>query len=127
MLKYILLWFPMIIIAVVNGSVRDLWYKNYLGELKAQQLSTIALILFLGSYINFVIKKYPPQSVSKSLIIGLIWMLLTLAFEFGFGLYRGNSWPQLLKAYNIMTGNIWILIPIGLFLAPYLLYTFPKK
>lgn len=91
MLKYILFWLSMIIIAVINGTARDLWYKKYIGELAARQISTLSLMLLLGMYINVIIKKYPPQSASQAFQIGLIWVLLTLGFEFGMGLIRGFS------------------------------------
>lgn len=122
MLKYFLLWFPMLFIAILNGTARDLWYKKFMGELTARQISTLTLILLLGIYIFFIIKKYPPQSGTQSLFIGLLWLVLTLGFEFGFGLYRGNSWAQLLDDYNIMKGHIWLLIPIWLISAPYLFF-----
>ncbi|QBZ98540.1 hypothetical protein [Flavobacterium sangjuense] len=122
MLKYFLLWFPMLILAIINGAARDLWYTKYSNELIAHQISTVSLMLLLGIYIAFVIKKHPPQSETESLGIGLVWMMLTLGFEFGFGLYRGNSWAQLLDAYNITKGHLWLLIPIWLVLAPYLFF-----
>lgn len=122
MLKYLLLWFPMVILAVINGTARDLGYKKYFGELTAHQISTITLLLILGIYIFLSIKKYPPQTGRESLLIGLLWMVLTLTFEFGFGLYRGNTWSQLLDAYNITKGNLWLLIPLWLAFAPYLFY-----
>lgn len=112
----------MVILAIINGAARDLGYKKHTTELLAHQLSTVSLLLFLGIYIYFVIKIYRPQSEAESLGIGLLWMVLTLGFEFGFGLYRGNSWTQLLEAYNITKGHLWLLIPIWLVLAPYLFY-----
>ncbi|WP_026063330.1 hypothetical protein [Pedobacter arcticus] len=122
MFKYFLLWFPMIVIAIINGTARDLWYKNHLSELTARQISTFFLIVFLAIYIFLVIKKYPPQSENQSLFVGLFWLILTLGFEFGFGLLRGSSWNQLLDEYNIMKGHIWILIPIWIISAPYLFF-----
>lgn len=122
MFKYILLWFPMVVLAVINGAARDLGYKKYIGELAAHQISTLSLLLLLGIYIFLVLKKYPAQSGTEALLIGLLWMVLTLAFEFGFGLYRGNSWAHLLSAYNILKGQLWILMPIWMALAPYLFF-----
>ncbi len=122
MLKYFLLWFPMIILAVLNGTARDLGYKKYLGDLTAHQLSTISLIILLWLYISFVIKKFPPASVTQSINIGIAWLLLTLAFEFGFGLYRGKSMNELFADYNLLKGRIWILIPIWTAIAPYIIY-----
>jgi len=43
MWKYLLSWLPMVLIAVINGTARDLWYKKYVGELKAHQISTITV------------------------------------------------------------------------------------
>lgn len=120
MFKYVLLWFPMLIIAIINGIGRE-WYKKFTGELYGRQLSTIFLILFFGFYILWVIKKYPLKSDIQALQVGFLWLVLTLFFEFGFGRYRGNSWNQLLAEYNILEGKLWILVPIWLVIAPYLL------
>ena len=127
MLKYFLFWFPMLLLAVINGTARDLWYKKYVGELAGHQISTISLVLLFGLYIYFVISKFPPGSATQSLFIGVCWLVLTLAFEFGFGRWRGNSWSRLLGEYNILQGRIWILIPIWITLAPYLFYKITKQ
>lgn len=102
----------MIVLAVLNGTARDLWYKKYMSELTAHQLSTASLIILLWVYISFVIKKFPPASAAQSIYIGIAWLLLTLAFEFGFGSYRGKSMNELLADYNLLKGRIWILIPL---------------
>jgi len=121
-LKYFLCWFPMLLIAIINGSARDLWYKKYVGELAGHQISTISLIILFGFYIHFVITKFPPTSGRQAVYIGLLWLLLTLLFEFGFGRFRGNSWEKLLGDYNILKGRIWPLILIWTAIAPYIFY-----
>jgi hypothetical protein len=73
-------------------------------------------------YIGFVINRFPPAFSSQAILIGLLWVVLTLIFEFGFGRYRGSSWPQLLEDYNLLKGRIWILIPLWLAIAPYIFY-----
>lgn len=127
MLKYLLLWFPMLFIAILNGTARDLGYKKYVTELTARQLSTFSLLALLGIYMFFVIKKFPPASAAQALCTGVFWMLLTLGFEFGFGLYRGHSWTQLLEDYNILKGHLWLLIPLWLVWAPYIFFTMQKR
>lgn len=122
MYKYILLWFPMLLIAIVNGALRDLWYKKYSGDLAAHQISTFTLILFFGLFIGLVFLKFPPSSSMQAILIGMVWLTMTLLFEFGFGRLRGNSWERLLQDYNIVKGRLWVFVPIFVMIAPYLFY-----
>ena len=121
-IKYLLLWFPMLFIAILNGTLREFVFRKFTGELTAHQLSTITLLLFFSIYIHFVVTKIPPGSSLNALLIGLLWVVLTLLFEFGFGRYRGNSWETLLHDYNLVKGRIWLLIPVWVAIAPYLFY-----
>jgi hypothetical protein len=122
MLTYFLCWFPMLFLAIANGAARDLWYKKYVGELRGHQLSTFSFILLLAIYIGWVIKRFPPASAVNAFYIGLGWVMLTLLFEFGFGLARGNKIEKLLGDYNIFKGRLWLLVPAWLLIAPYLFY-----
>ena len=126
MLKYFLAWFPMLLLAILNGTARDLGYKKYLGDLTAHQFSTVTLIILFGIYIKIIINKYPPASSTQAIYTGLLWLALTLAFEFGFGRMRGNSWHVLLEDYNILKGRVWIFIPLWVAIAPYIFYWLQK-
>lgn len=122
MLKYFLAWFPMLLLAIANGALRDLVYKKYLGELAAHQVSTFSLIILFSVYIGFVVKLIPPVSSTEAILVGLFWLALTLLFEFGFGRYRGNSWEKLLEDYNLLKGRLWILVPIWVAVAPFVFF-----
>ena len=123
MLKYVLCWFPMIVIAVMNGVARDLGYKKLTGELAGHQLSTISLIILLGIYIWYVTGRFPFNNSGEAIITGFTWLALTLGFEFGLGLYRGASLNELLGDYNLLKGRIWVLVPIWTVIAPYFFYS----
>jgi len=123
-LKYILAWFPMLLLAVLNGALRDLGYKKHVGDLTAHQISTVTLIILFAFYIGYIIHRFPPSSSIQAILIGTIWVVLTLSFEFSFGRYRGNSWSALFADYNILKGRIWILIPLWILIAPYLFYKY---
>ena len=125
--KYFLAWFPMLFLAIANGALRDLGYKKYTGAIRAHQVSTITLLILFGIFIFFVVKLIPPSSKNQALLLGAFWMALTLTFEFGFGRYRGNSWEKLLADYNVLTGHIWVLIPIALLFFPYLAFCYLNK
>ena len=122
MLKYFLFWFPMLLIAIGNGALREFVFKKFMTALAAHQLSTVTLFIFFALYIAFIINRFPPASSNQAVFIGFLWLVLTLVFEFGFGRYRGNSWSKLFEDYNLLKGRIWILIPIWLIIAPYIFY-----
>jgi len=126
MIKYFICWFLMLILAFLNGTARDLGYKKYMSELTAHQISTFTLIIIFGFFIGFVINKFPPVSGEQAVYIGLLWLFLTLGFEFGFGLMRGNTLAKLLEDYNLLKGRLWILIPLWIAIAPYLFYQINK-
>ncbi|HMU73485.1 MAG TPA: hypothetical protein PKD93_12130 [Ferruginibacter sp.] len=119
-LKYFLAWFPMLLLAIGNGALREFVFRKYMGELPAHQLSTFSLLLLFTIYIRFVIHWIPPASARQALLIGLFWLALTLLFEFGFGRYRGNSWEKLLADYNLLEGRLWLLIPAWVATAPWI-------
>lgn len=123
MLKYILAWFPMILIAIINGFFREKFLANYFNNLQAHQLSSISMIMLLGIYIWILFKVFFPISASQSIFIGLIWLLFTIIFEFLFGYYAmGNSWNKLLSDYNILKGKVWVFVLIWIAIAPYIIY-----
>lgn len=123
MWKYVLAWFPMVIIATANGAMREAWFTKRLGELRAHQLSCVSGSLLLGVYIWALIHIWRPGSSGQALTIGLIWFGLTVAFEFLFGRYaRGLSWNELLHDYHILSGRLWVLVLIWITVAPYLFY-----
>ena len=49
--RYLIAWFPMILIAVANGALREAWLVPRLGEHAARQVSTLLLIALFALYI----------------------------------------------------------------------------
>lgn len=125
-LKYLVAWFPMLLLAIANGALREFVFKKYMGELTAHQLSTFSLLVLFAVYIGFVMHYFPPASANEAILLGLFWLVLTLLFEFGFGRYRGNSWEKLLEDYNLVKGRLWILIPLWVAIAPYIFFKLRK-
>jgi hypothetical protein len=119
MWKYFFAWMPMVLIAIANGALRELWYRKHVGELHAHQISTVFAILLFAVYISAIVRIWPPRSPRHAFTVGLMWLGLTLAFEFLFGHYvSGLSPSDLLHDYNLLVGRIWVLIPIWITVAP---------
>lgn len=103
-LKRVLLGLPMILIAILNGGLREAVWNKYLNELAAHQVSTISLILFCSLYVGLIFRFLRLQSARQALAMGFVWVALTVGFEFGFGPAMGNTWQELFADYNLTTG-----------------------
>lgn len=126
--KYILLWFPMVIIAILNGVARVGLYGKQMSELSAHQLSCFTAILFFGIYIWLIESQWPLSTSEQALTIGAIWLGMTICFEFLFGHYViGHSWSKLFHDYNFFKGRLWILVLIWTTIGPWVIYKLRAK
>lgn len=109
----------MVVIAIANGVARDLWYGPQLGELRAHQVSTLTAIALFGVYIWFAVRRLRPASTRDALAGGVLWLAMTIAFEFLFGHYvAGKPWSHLAENCNLAAGHLWPLILVWVCLAP---------
>lgn len=126
--KHILFWFAFPFVAILNGALREATYKKFVGDLPAHQISTVTGIIFFGIIFYFIFRKWKIESVNHAVIVGIVWLFLTILFEFGFGHYiMGNSWEKLFHDYNLAEGRVWSLILIWIFFAPVVFYKLLKR
>lgn len=122
-LTYTIAWLAMPLIGIVNGVIRGLGYERFLGELRAHQVSSVTGAVLFGLYAWALSLRWRIQSSGQAIVIGLIWLVLTVAFEFLFGHYvMGHPWSRLLHDYNVLEGRVWLLVLIWITIAPYVIY-----
>jgi hypothetical protein len=120
---YLLAWIPMLVLAIANGALRQLTFAKWMPELRAHQLSTAFGAAIIGLFIWFVIRIQPPASSRQAVLIGLVWVSLTVVFEFAMGRFLTHRpWRQLVQDYNLAAGRVWPLFLLWLALAPYFFY-----
>jgi hypothetical protein len=103
-------------------------YANFLGDLRAHQLSTLTLIILFGLVIWGFTRLWRITSAQQAWTIGFMWLGMTIAIEYVFGHFVvGHPWSKLLHDYNIFQGRIWILILIWTTVSPYIFYNLSKK
>lgn len=128
MFRYLQAWFTMLGVAMVNGGLRDLTYGKHLSPLLANQLSCLSGIILLGVVIYLYVRHWSLTSARQAFYIGLLWMSLTVAFEFLFFHYvGGRSWAELLGNYDMASGQLWPLILLWVLVAPYIFYRLISK
>ena len=98
-------------LGIVNGVVRELAYKDRVGERSANRISAVTLIALLACYFNALDRRWPIPTKREAVEIGGLWVVLTVLFEFGFGHYVDRkSWSDLVDNYDVSEGNLWPLV-----------------
>jgi len=114
-------WLTMLAVSMANGALREFVYAPYLNAAAAQQLSTLVGALLLGIVIHRHARRHPFPSARAAFASGLLWVALTIAFEFLFFHYvGGHSWSALLANYDLSAGRLWPLLLLWIGLAPVL-------
>jgi len=126
--KYLLAWIPMIFLAILNGGLRDFTYAQMVSQAHAHQISTVTLISVFTIYVWFLGRIWPLASLRQAALVGTVWLTLTVAFEFAIGLFiSGLSWEEMFRAYDLSSGNLWILVPLAVALLPSLMFLTGRK
>ena len=126
-IKHVCAWLPIPVMAVVNGAFRDLVYGKRMSETLAHSLSVLPLILAILAWAGALAKWAPLADDRAGQRVGLIWLLLTLSFEFGLGALRGLELRVMLAQYDITRGQLWPFVPLTMGLAPELARRFAGR
>jgi hypothetical protein len=113
------IWIVILLLANMNGALRELWLIPQLGAAPGRVLSTVLLsgLVFLLTWLT--ISWIHPSTKGEALGIGAFWLVLTLAFEFLAGHYVFRKpWADLLVDYDVTRGRIWVLVLVVVLLAP---------
>jgi len=122
-LKYTIAWIPMVFIAITNGALRQYGYGRWMKELSAHQVSSLTAVVLFYLYTWILVKKWSLESSRQAVAVGIIWLCLTVAFEFLFGHYVANHpWSKLFQDYNLLSGRLWALVLLAVAAAPYVVY-----
>jgi len=125
LVRYILSWLPLAVIAVANGILRQSTYGQFVSELAAHQISTLTGIIFTGVLVFWLNRNWPIESATQAWFIGLTWLGLTIAFEFGFGHFVvGHPWARLFADYDLLSGRVWSVFLLWILFMPWLFYRF---
>lgn len=114
-------WVVMAVLAVANGVFRETALIPQIGEYPGHVVSTLLLVavILLVSWLFFGWTSVQYGQV-ELLAIGAVWTLLTVGFEFLVGWAEGTPVSVTIGQYDVFAGQVWILVPVTLFVAPLL-------
>jgi len=118
--RALVIWFALLLVAVANGAFREALLIPRFGSQAGHVVSTLMLCAGILIVTYLAMPWIRPGSLRDAIAIGLAWLVLTLAFEFGFGRARGKPWAELLADYDVLRGRIWVLVLVTTAVAPYL-------
>ncbi len=121
LLRSLLVWLVLIAAEILHGIVRSLVLVPYLGEFRSNQLGVFSGSVIILAIAYAFLRWIGVHRNSHLMMIGLLWLVLTLSFEMLFGrLVVGASWQRLASDYDVLHGG---LLPWGmlvLFLSPWI-------
>jgi hypothetical protein len=116
--RWVVAWSGMAFLGVANGVSRAL-YEKRLGEHRAHQVSSATLVVALLPYAAAVERRWPVPTAEAAVRVGLTWVGMTTAFEFGFGHFVARrSWRELAADYDVARGRLWPLVLAAVGTAP---------
>jgi hypothetical protein len=119
--KSMLIWLSITPLAILNGGFRQYALEPLVGEKYARPISGL-ILCFLIFIVSFIfIPKLGKGTVKTYLLIGVLWVFSTIIFETILGLLFGMSISEIIQAYNISTGNLWLIVVVFVGVVPLLI------
>jgi hypothetical protein len=117
--RAVAVWCGILVLASLNGALRDLVLAPRWSDAPARALSTIVLCGLILLVTWLTIGWIHPTTRRQALGVGVLWTGLTLGFEFLAGHFLFHKpWAILLEDYDLRRGRIWILVLVMTLLAP---------
>jgi len=123
------IWLILVVAAILNGAFRESFITSKVGEQVGHVISTVIFIcvILVVTYL-FLSNLKINYTKTDLLLIGALWLILTILFEFVFGHYvMGHSWNRLFADYNILKGRVWSFVLLTTFIAPLLIGSILQK
>ena len=111
-------WFLIIVAESVHGTIRQLWIAPVMGDLPSRQVGvavgTAIVLLIAWATIRWI----GAETRGAQFRVGLVWVVLTVLFEFGLGTALGYPPDRMLSDYNLARGGFMGLGLVLMLCAP---------
>lgn len=114
-------WIAVIPCAVGNGLLREHVLAPWWGRSVAQPLSGVLLGLAITLIVALMVGRIGPRPAAHFRMVGALWLVATVIFEFAIGLAAGKGWDAMLAPYRFADGDLWPLLLAWIAVAPWLM------
>jgi hypothetical protein len=99
----------MMVAETVHGIARELFIAPAIGDLRARQIGVFVASLIVLAIAWASARWMGANTRRAQIIVGILWVALTIVFEFSLGRAIGASWDRILSDYNPLRGG-WMLL-----------------
>ena len=118
-LRALAVWLLLVVLAIANGTFRAAVLIPRVGEHAGHIISTLLLSVLILATAWLTIGWIHPATFYAAILIGFVWLGLTVLFEFGAGHFLFHQpWERLIADYDLTKGRIWVLVLIVTVKAP---------
>ena len=112
-------WLMIIPLAVLNGALRDFALRSLLGwyALPVSGVLLCGMILLLAW---LRVPRFVRGGSRQLVLVGVVWAVLAVIFECMLGIALNRQWVDLAAAYDVSSGNLWLLVVVCVGCAPWL-------
>ena len=112
-------WLMIIPLAVLNGALRDFALRSLLGwyALPVSGVLLCGMILLLAW---LRVPRFVRGGSRQLVLAGVVWAVLAVIFECLLGIALNRQWVDLAAAYDVSSGNLWLLVVVCVGCAPWL-------
>ncbi|NNE99509.1 MAG: hypothetical protein HKN25_10870 [Pyrinomonadaceae bacterium] len=119
--KAFLVWLIIIFAEIIHGTIRQLFLAPVTGDFPARRIAVFSGMLLIFIVTVLFIRWIAPASAGSLLAIGLMWVILTVLFEFSLGLFVFDyTWGRLFEDYDLSRGGLMSFGLLFLLFAPML-------
>ncbi len=111
MLRGLEVWLVIICAEILHGTARVVFLQPLTGDFRARQIGVFTGILIIMGISYFFAGWLRAANPRQLLGVGLLWLVLTAAFEILLGRLMDLSWERIFSDYDLANGG---LMPVGL-------------
>lgn len=122
------IWLVLIVAEIAHGVLRAIILVPAVGEFRSNQIGVFSGSAIIFAIAYFTIRWIGAQRSKETLLVGMIWLVLTVAFEVLFGRFVvGLPWERIASDYNVLNGGLMPLGLLVLFFSPMIAATLRGK
>jgi len=107
LLRALVVWLVIIAVETIHGILRTLLLVPMMGDFPARQISVFTGSLLIFGVTLFFINWIAAKTTLQLLIVGVLWVALTVIFEITLGRsVLDLSWDRITEDYNITRGGL---------------------